>query len=126
MKLDLRGLTGLVILLAGCGATPQLPDRLQPWVGRTGAELRAAYAAEPSVYMLDERTELLTWSDSSFMMVDPLSGVSSSTQTPQVRTSTTQRCTVTFTVVEDWAWRGNNRTLCPVRDPPGSTQASNP
>lgn len=113
----------LVLPLAGCVATG-FPEALQSWVGQTGAGLRAAYDTAPSVYALDERTEILTWSDYSFEPVDALSVESKLISRSETQTSHSRRCAVSFTVVDgvvqEWEWRGNSRHLCPIPRPPDS------
>ncbi|MCY4386964.1 MAG: hypothetical protein OXC18_07635 [Desulfurellaceae bacterium] len=116
----------LVFLLAGCSAIPRFPDSLQSWPGRTETELLAAYDTAPSVYTLNERTDILTWSAFSFKPVDPLSAANKLNSHSETLTSTShsKRCAVSFTVVDGvvqkWDWRGDNRRLCPVPRPPAS------
>ena len=121
-------LTGLALLGAGCSFTPPLNERFQPWIGRTGEELRTAYVAEPAVYRPDERTEMLSWEEQA-LRPDPGS-LAVEQLGVRTRTSSEQRCTVTFTVVDGivnaWTWRGDNSWMCPVRVPPEIAQEIDP
>lgn len=113
-----------LVFLAGCAATPRFTETLQSWLGRTDTELLAAYGTAPSVYELDERTKILTWSATRFKPVDPLSHTTKLNSPSETLTSYSRRCAVSFTVVDGaikkWNWRGNNHHLCPMPGPPES------
>lgn len=91
------------------------PDaRLEPWKGRSEDDLRAAYAAPPNVYVSDDETRWLTWSD-----LGSRSGVGVPQQPNSEATTTrktTSLCSVNFAVVggivDRYSVRG--RRGCPM------------
>ena len=111
----------LVVLHLGCAAPLRIEESLESWIGKTGDELLAAYDTAPSVYTLDEHTTIFTWSASKFRPVDPLKE-KSKIWSPEVLTSSTKRCAVSFTVVDGIVRkldvRGESPRLCPTpREP---------